>query len=121
MAKKPGRLSQKQTEAWWSVVRPKLARLLSDARYRAKRKGTEFNLKVEDLRVPERCPALGVVLRWDDGAPLDLKPSLDRIDNSKGYTRQNTRIVSFRANYLKGNATPKEVAGLLSYMEGEDD
>lgn len=121
MAKKPVRISQKQTEDWWAFVRPKLARLLTDAKYRAKRKGTEFTLRVDDLRVPQNCPALGIPLRWDNGAPLDEKPSLDRKDSSKGYTKKNTRIISFRANYLKGNATVKELTGILKYMGDEDD
>lgn len=124
MARTPGRrsyLKQKQVEAWWRIVRPRLTRLLVDAKYRAKRDGIAFSVTVDDLVIPENCPALGVPLRWDAGAPRETKPSIDRVDNSKGYTKSNTRIISLRANRIKQDATADEIAGLHRYMGGGDD
>ena len=36
------------------------------------------------------------------------KPSLDRIDNSKGYTPDNIRIVAWIINHCRGDLTDKE-------------
>lgn len=119
MARNPSGISHRSIETWWKIVRPRMRRLLADAKYRAKRQGIEFNLKAEDLRIPERCPALGITIRWDSKAPFDNKPSLDRLDNSKGYTRENTRVISLRANLLKKDATPEEIAGLHRYVEDD--
>lgn len=119
MAKRPAGPSNKPVEAWWKIVRPRIRRLITEAKYRAARAGIEFSLKFEDLKIPENCPALGIPIRWDRHSPHANKPSLDRIDNSKGYTRENTRIVSLRANILKKDATREEIAGLHRYMEEE--
>lgn len=35
--------------------------------------------------------------------------SIDRIDNSKGYTRDNVQLVSLRANIIKGNLSTTEL------------
>lgn len=125
MAKKPGRAydapPQKYVDAWWRTARARLTRLLTDAKYRASKDGLEFSVTFEDLKIPEKCPALGVTLRWDANAPHDLKPSIDRFDNSKGYTKSNTRIISLRANRLKQDASKDEIAGLHKYMGGGDE
>ena len=78
------------------------------ARYRAEKNGLEFNLDLEDIVIPKICPVFGTHL---------TKPSLDRVDNSKGYIKGNVRVISNRANTLKGNMTLSEVKRLLNYME----
>lgn len=123
--KKPGRAykfsPQTHVNSFWRAARDRLNRLLTDAKYRASKQGIEFSVTFEDLQIPEKCPALGIPLRWDANAPYDNKPSLDRYDNSKGYTKANTRIISLRANRLKHDATKEEIAGLYKYMGGGDD
>lgn len=44
-------------------------------------------------------------------------PSLDRIDSDKGYTRDNTRVISNRANTLKNNMTLEECRLILKDLE----
>jgi hypothetical protein len=43
--------------------------------------------------------------------------SVDRFDNSKGYTRENVRVISNRANLLKKDADAGELRAVLTYME----
>jgi hypothetical protein len=64
--------------------------------------------------IPEFCPVFPWIrLEFRVGAERqDNSPSLDRIDNTKGYVKGNVRIVSWRANRLKGNATDEELAAL---------
>ena len=42
---------------------------------------------------------------------------MDRFDNAKGYTPENVRVISNRANLLKKDATVEEIRMLLRYME----
>jgi len=91
--------------------------MLSDARKRAKKKNLEFDLVIEDLTVPDFCPILGIPLFVAGGKRTDNSPSLDRIDNSKGYTRDNVFVISFRANALKNDATLDELKSIVKYME----
>jgi len=48
---------------------------------------------------------------------LDHSPSLDRIDNSKGYTKDNVMVISFRANNIKKDANLQELKALVRYLE----
>lgn len=66
---------------------------------------------MDDVVIPELCPVFGT--------PMD-KPSLDRKDNSKGYTRDNVRVISDRANRLKNNGTLEELKAIVAYMSRSD-
>lgn len=88
-----------------------LALLVSRTKYRAKKIGVPFDLVVEDIHIPERCPVLGIPLKHCIGPRgfSDYAPSLDRIIPRFGYVRGNVRIVSARANRIRYNATPAEL------------
>lgn len=86
------------------------ARLWRAARCRARRRGIEFDLLLEDIVIPELCPALGT--------PME-HPSLDRLDPSRGYTADNIRVISTRANTIKNDATVEELERVLAYMRRE--
>jgi len=92
--------------------------ILKRVRQRAKNAGLEFTLTREDIIIPEICPVLGIPLTMynEDGANPN-SPSVDRIDNSKGYTKDNIRIISWRANTLKRDATAEEMEKVLKYMK----
>ena len=89
--------------------------LWKHAKYRAEKKGLEFSLILEDLKIPEHCPVLGIPLSKGEGTVHDGSPTIDRVDNTKGYTPDNTEIISYRANSLKGSASPKEIKMLFEY------
>ena len=88
--------------------------ILNHAKHRAKLKNMEFNLTKEDIIIPEYCPVLGIKLN-----PLDklATPSLDRIDNNKGYIKGNIKIISNKANRLKNNGTIEEFEKIINYMK----
>lgn len=88
------------------------------ARNRAKKKGLEFTLNLEDIVIPEICPVFNVPFTplYGKGAQ-PYSPSLDRIDNSKGYTQDNIAIISWRANSLKGDSNLFELKKLVKYLE----
>ena len=91
--------------------------MINDARKRAKRKGIDFDLSRDDLVVPPICPVLGIELFVAGGKRTANSPSLDRIDNARGYTKDNVRIISFRANALKNDATVDELEKIVDYMK----
>ncbi len=90
-------------------------------RYRAQQKEFEYNLTATDLIVPTHCPVLGIPIilgTGNKGMGNPNAPSVDRFDNTKGYTKENCRIISNRANLLKRDATIAELKAVLAYMEG---
>lgn len=81
------------------------------AKKRAGISGVPFNLKVGDIPdIPESCPVLGIeIVRGSDGRAIDSSPSLDRIVPELGYVAGNVRVVSWRANRLRSDASAAEL------------
>jgi len=96
--------------------------LLRRAAYRAKQQGLSFSLEEGDIPIPERCPVLGVPIKVGQGRGRVASanaPSLDRVNNNEGYTKENTRVISSRANSLKSDGSLEEFRAIVKYMEGE--
>jgi len=87
------------------------------AKGRANRQGVPFDLTEEDVVFPEFCPILGIPLLFSKGGRTNNTPSLDRIIPEKGYTQGNVRVISWRANRLKNDATLEELEKLVDYMK----
>ncbi len=86
------------------------------AKLRAKQKGMAFDITIEDIVVPECCPLLGMRLRVVDGSREWDSPTLDRVDNAKGYVRGNVWVISWRANRLKSDATAEELMNIATRL-----
>ena len=87
---------------------PTLA-MLNNSKQRAKKAGLEHTITVNDIVIPDYCPVLGIKLDVGDRKKHGNAPSIDRIDNTKGYTKENIMIVSNRLNMLKNDATLEEL------------
>jgi hypothetical protein len=88
------------------------------ARARAKQCGIAFEIDVTDICVPETCPITGeridvLVSNYQTGA------SLDRVINSLGYVKGNVRVISRKANRMKGDATIEDLLRIVAYMRGD--
>lgn len=84
-------------------------RLYFLAKKRAKEKGIEFNIEVDDITIPSVCPILEIPLTKNNiGWAADI-PTLDRIDPNKGYIKGNIKVISGKANVMKNNATIEEL------------
>jgi hypothetical protein len=96
-----------------------VSKLLTPARTRAKAGNFEFSLKADELYLPEFCPVLGIELYYNitTGKVHPNSPTIDRRDNSKGHTKDNAFVISYRANALKGDATIEELEKILAYMK----
>ena len=86
------------------------------AKRRAKRKGLDCNITYLDITIPERCPLLDILIE-DLSENQNLHSSIDRIDNDRGYTKDNIMVISHRANRLKNNATLEELELMVSNMK----
>lgn len=91
--------------------------LWAAARDRHRRRGIPFDLKLEDIIIPQMCPVLGIPLIAGTDKFQDASPSIDRLDPTKGYTSDNITVMSFRANALKRDATLDELKAILRYMQ----
>jgi hypothetical protein len=102
-------------ETWRSANPEKL--LLQCAAQRSRKNGLEFNITIENIVIPERCPVLNIALFLSEEGRSDNSPSLDRIDNTKGYIKGNVLVVSWRANRLKHDATADELIQIGNFYK----
>lgn len=108
------RQRQKETRGVWSSKNPEKY-LFSLAKHRAKAKGLEFSIELEDIFIPEKCPYLEISLDVARGQGRGYgnshksKCSLDRIDSTKGYIKGNVQVISMLANQIKTNASEEEL------------
>lgn len=83
--------------------------LFKSAQIRANKKGIEFSIIKKDIIIPEICPILKKPLKVGNKNNYSFSPSLDRLDNTKGYTKDNTIVISTKANRMKNSATLEEL------------
>ena len=89
------------------------------AQYRAKKRGLPYDKELPDLELPDACPVLGIPLIYPkvNSKRSANSPSLDRINPILGYVASNLRVISFRANALKNDASVDELRAVIRYME----
>lgn len=105
-------------------------RIIDGCRMRAEEKGRPFDLTVEWLtglakKQRHRCAVSGLPLdlkgAWLNKGRNPYAPSIDRIDSSGGYTKNNVRIVALAVNIMLadwGEDVLKRVA--QSYLRNRD-
>lgn len=87
------------------------------AKRRARKMGVACTISMDDITIPERCPVFDIPLVVSKGSCSGNSPSLDRIDTTKGYTPENTIVVSHKANTMKSNANVDELRALVEFYE----
>ena len=108
------RETERRNRSWQDDL---VGTLLKNTRHRAKAAGIEHTITREDIIIPEFCPVLGIKLHTEDRRAKFAAPSIDRIDNNKGYTPDNIVVVSVRANLLKKDATLTEMRALVKFYD----
>ena len=87
------------------------------ARYRASKSGVEFTITEDDINIPMYCPILDIKLSQGDKVAALNSATLDRIDNTKGYTPNNVWVISNMANMMKSNATNSDLLKFSEWVE----
>lgn len=88
-------------------------RLWSGAKNRSRLKNIDFSIEIEDIIIPSVCPVFGVPMIV--GTPF--APSLDRVDSTKGYIKDNIQVISWKANAMKQDATPEELEKFANWIK----
>lgn len=97
------RRSVKFSSAWFDV------RYYS-TKYKAKRRQISFELTKKEFieirgKESEPCPYCEKQME---------KPSIDRLDNAKGYTKNNCVLACMRCNYLKSILTIEQIKNIYN-------
>lgn len=94
----------------------KAANLYAASKEKAKNKGLEHDLTIEYIteKLKQPCPRTGLPFRLGKTGSTysdrDIQtPSVDKIDPSKGYTKDNVQIVCWGYNLAKARFTDEEL------------
>jgi hypothetical protein len=97
--------------------------LLSNAKQRSRINNIECTITLEDIIIPEICPILKVPLIRGTKNNYKFSPTIDRIDSTKGYTKDNIKVISMKANTMKNNATFNELKifseNIMNYLNDD--
>lgn len=106
-------------EEMWRVVRR-----------RVQRTGHEFSISPEDVRAAWPadgcCPALGIPMplpgsrRSGKCGPRPDSPTVDRVDNARGYVPGNIAIISWHANRIKSSACADEITRVAKWLAAKE-
>lgn len=102
-------------------------RLIRTSKSSAIARNLEHELTAEDIKLIWEtqngcCYWLGVPLNGDSELPdrHPLKPSIDRLDNSKGYIKDNVVITSTFANLGRSNTTVEDFSEFLTLLKQQE-
>lgn len=130
--KKSNEIKQKRKDKWHSDVeqnRKKLreqraSNLPQAAYYSISQRKNQCHFDIDEEYIKSIwpkdniCPVFGVEMKRNQkGQSRDFSPSVDRIHPSKGYTKGNVVIVSFKANRMKNNGTVEDLKKVLHFYE----
>lgn len=91
------------------------------AKERAKARGIPFEITMDWVRenASDVCPYTGIPFRFTPPKDVEklfgldpCQPTFERTDSTKGYTPENTEIISWRINYFKGKRSAEELEWL---------
>lgn len=93
--------------------------ILQRAKHRAQKEGNFFNIDISDIIIPTTCPILGIPLTKvsSETTLSNNSPSLDRVDNTKGYVKGNVAVISQLANSRKRDMTLKQIENMYLYTK----
>lgn len=100
-------LTQKDFKTLWSQLKSS-----------AKKRNIPFDLRpadIDEIGIPITCPVLGIPLAFNRQKVEDNSISFDRIDSTKGYTKDNLIVVSYRVNKLKSNSSLEEMNKIVNF------
>lgn len=92
-------------------------RMWSAAKLRAKKNKIKFLINLENVKIPEFCPLLGIKIEVGISKWQSSSPSLDRINSSEGYVLGNVWVISHRANTIKNDACLEELRLIVKGLE----
>ena len=89
---------------------------LTHVKANAAKRGVEYNLHRGDVEWPTHCPVFKTELSYRSGDDVRNSPSLDRIDTTKPYEKDNVMVMSQKANVMKNDASPEELVSFAKWV-----
>ncbi len=100
--------------------------LVDSSRNSAKRYGREFDIDVDYIlelyeKQNQKCYWFGIKLEPSTVSKYPAKPSIDRLDNNKGYVKGNVVITCMAANYGRNSCDAEVFHNFCSKLRKENE
>lgn len=93
-------------------------KMFRQAKRRARINKIPFTILISDIILPEHCPVFPwIKLKKGTTGPIFTSPSLDRIVPELGYTPNNVKVISHKANTIKSFGTKEEHLAIANYID----
>lgn len=107
-----------RSSKFYSSVKGRTLTLLKSAKRRDINSELDFDYLYNKL-LKNKCEVTGILFdlnknnKWKKNP---YSPSIDRINNKIGYTKENTRIVIWQYNLMKGELTDSELLDICKIL-----
>ena len=97
----------------WSKI------LIQAIQFKSKKLNIPFDITENDILnlLTDICPICGIIYEKKVGKNRERRPSIDRIIPSKGYVKDNIKIICSRCNRIKSDATADELIKIGSFYK----
>lgn len=68
----------------------------------------------------KKCPCCNVEFEYGKNYKNNNSPSVDRLDNAKGYIKDNVSIICWRCNSLKSDASIQELEQIVKWLKSKN-
>ena len=92
-------------------------RMASAARKRDRMRGLPSDIEAKQIHIPAVCPVLGIPMEPNASRACPGSPSIDHFDAARGAVAGNWRVISYRANALKGDHTAESLTAFIDRVE----
>lgn len=82
--------------------------MFNNSRRNARVKNLPHSISIEDIVIPEICPCCDNKIE---------RPSLDRVDNAKGYIKTNIQVICTSCNSIKRDGDADLHRKIANYIE----
>ena len=90
-----------------------------EAARQAKLLDVPFTIKLDDIVLPEKCPALKIPIELSKPKRHPHTPTAIMLDFARGFVPGNVVVVSYAAAELRGTAEAKDLRALADFIEKE--
>lgn len=91
--------------------------LIKNCRNRVRKQSVPFEITYKDIPIPEKCPILGMELKFNRGKVGRDSATIDKIIPSLGYVKGNVIVISMKANLIKNDAIPDEIIAVGAFYK----
>jgi hypothetical protein len=108
--------------SWREIPKNRIKESVMKAKNTGHKRGHVFEERLFELveNPPTHCKCCFKELDYSVGNGAkrhSMSPTLDRLDNTRGYTFENTFIICRRCNTIKSDATFEDIKNFYNYMQ----